>query len=42
MSEKDELKEAAFSAFKSGAIYGWIKDLAPNRNAGRRTQKKKK
>jgi hypothetical protein len=29
MSEKEELKEAAFNMFKSGTIYGWIKDLAP-------------
>ena len=42
MSEKEELKEAAFNAFKSKAIYGWIKDLAPNRSPGRRPQKKKK
>jgi hypothetical protein len=42
MSEKNELIEASYGAFKSRAIYRWIKELAPNRNPGRRPQKKKK
>ena len=42
MSEKEELKEVAFNMFKPKTIYGWIKDLAPNRSPGRRPQKNKK
>ena len=40
MSEKQELREACDKSFTDGAIYEWIKTLAPNRKPGRRPNKK--